>query len=170
MRTLSAARWSFLILTACALTVVHPVIDPSGAQVGAQSTRAVTPTAHHNTDAQGVALKGYDPVAYFTRGAPTPGSATITSTVNGVTYRFATEANRAAFQAAPEQYQPAYGGYCAMGMAGGRKFDIDPTAWRIEDGTLYLNKDPKTQQVWLRDVPGNIRKADAKWPAVIAKP
>jgi hypothetical protein len=57
-----------------------------------------------------------------------------------------------------------------MGVAGGAKFDIDPEAWRIENGRLYLNKDPRTQRVWLRDVPGNIVKADRRWPEVASKP
>lgn len=172
MHQASPSRSIVLALVALSLTALEPASTQTTAVLAAQSMRAPasTPTAHLNTDAQGVALKGYDPVAYFTRGAPTPGLATISTRVNGVTYRFATAANRDAFMADPERYLPAYGGYCAMGMVGGRKFDIDPTAWRIENGTLYLNKDPKTQQSWLRDVPGNIRKADVKWPELIAKP
>ncbi len=88
----------------------------------------------------------------------------------GATYHFANAANRDAFAATPDAYAPQYGGYCAMGVVGGAKFDIDPTAWRVENGRLYLNKDPRTQKVWLRDVPGNIVKADSKWPTVAGKP
>ena len=137
----------------------------------AQAPRATTPTAALatspiNIDADGVALHGYDPVAYFTAGTPTQGRREFSATHVGATYHFASAEHRATFLADPDRYAPQYGGYCAMGVTGGAKFDIDPTAWRVENGKLYLNKDPRTQRVWLRDVPGNIVKADAKWPTV----
>lgn len=135
----------------------------------ASSMSMMTPTAM-NTNKDGVALHGYDPVAYFTAGVPTKGQATFSTSWNGATFHFASASNRDAFVAKPEAYAPQYGGYCAMGVAGGAKFDIDPTAWRVENGRLYLNKDPRTQKVWLRDVPGNIVKADSKWPTVAGKP
>ena len=135
----------------------------------ASSMPMMTPTAM-NTSKDGVALHGYDPVAYFTAGAPTKGQAMFSTSWNGATFHFASAANRDAFVAQPDAYAPQYGGYCAMGVAGGAKFDIDPTAWRVENGRLYLNKDPRTQKVWLRDVPGNIAKADSKWPTVAGKP
>jgi hypothetical protein len=122
-----------------------------------------------NVNADGVAIHGYDPVAYFTAGAPTKGSNTFTATWQGATFQFVSAANRDAFVAKPDAYAPQYGGYCAMGMVGGAKFDVDPSAWRVENGRLYLNKDPRTQRSWLRDVPGHIVKADAKWPTVVAK-
>jgi YHS domain-containing protein len=165
----TGAAMSRLLVLRAARTVLTGVFLSAGA-LSAQSMSTPTRAVHVNTTTEGVALKGYDPVAYFTASAPTPGVPAISATVEGVTYRFASEANKRAFVADPSRYLPQYGGYCAMGMAGGRKFDIDPTAWRVEAGKLYLNKDPATQRVWLRDVPGNIRKADAKWPAVIAKP
>ncbi len=135
----------------------------------AQSGDAATMTAVSaavNVSSAGLALKGFDPVAYFTVGEPTKGTATFATTWQGAAYHFANAANRDAFAAAPEKYAPQYGGYCAMGVAGGAKFDIDPTAWRVENGRLYLNKDKRTQTAWLRDVPGNIVKADLKWPTV----
>jgi YHS domain-containing protein len=127
---------------------------------------AAVATSPVNIDADGVALHGYDPVAYFTLGTPTAGRAEFTAVHAGATYRFASAAHRATFVASPDTYAPQYGGFCAMGVAGGAKFDIDPTAWRVENGKLYVNKDRRTQQVWLRDVPGNIVKADGKWPTV----
>lgn len=123
-----------------------------------------------NVNDTGVAMHGFDPVAYYTAGEPTKGSAAFAATWQGATWHFATAANRGAFLAKPEAYAPQYGGYCAMGVAGGAKFDVDPTAWRIENGRLYLNKDARTQRSWLRDVPGNIVKADEKWPTVRTKP
>jgi len=121
-----------------------------------------------NTNNDGLAIHGYDPVAYFTAGAPTKGAAAFSTTWNGATYHFASAVNRDAFVARPDTYAPQYGGYCAMGIAGGAKFDVDPDAWRVENGKLYLNKDKRTQTMWLRDVPGNIVKADMKWPGVVA--
>ncbi len=136
----------------------------------ASDSAAVASASALNVNSAGVAIHGFDPVAYYTTGEPTKGAASFAATYRGATWHFATAANRGAFLAKPESYAPQYGGYCAMGVAGGAKFDIDPTAWRIENGRLYLNKDPRTQRSWLRDVPGNIVKADEKWPAVKPKP
>ncbi len=67
------------------------------------------------------------------------------------------------FDANPEKYLPAYGGYCAMGVAMGRKFATDPEAFKIVDGKLYLNLNSSIQKVWFRDIPGNIEKANENW-------
>ena len=136
----------------------------------ASDSAAVESATALNVNNAGVAIHGFDPVAYYTTGEPTKGSASFAATYQGATWHFATAANRGAFLAKPESYAPQYGGYCAMGVAGGAKFDIDPTAWRIENGRLYLNKDVRTQRSWLRDVPGNIIMADEKWPTVRSKP
>lgn len=122
-----------------------------------------------NLDASGVTLKGYDPVAYFTDGAPTPGDAAITADHGGATYQFATEANRDTFRADPDQYAPAYGGFCAMAMSLGYKVDIDPEAWKIVDDQLYVQANERAQWVWEEDIPGNIAKADGFWPDVMDK-
>lgn len=124
------------------------------------STRAL------NVDAQGLAVKGYDVVAYFKAGAPTLGKAEFTAAYDGATYRFADAADRDAFRTDPARYAPQYGGFCAMGTAIGRKLDGDPTAWRIVDGKLYLNVDKNVQATWLKDVPGNLVKANANWPQI----
>jgi len=85
----------------------------------------------------------------------------------GATYRFASAAHRDAFLKTPARYIPQYGGYCALGVSGGGKYDIDPSAWRVENGKLYLNKNPSVQKAWLKDIPGYIVKADAKWPTIL---
>jgi len=120
----------------------------------------------YNVDRDGLGLKGYDPVAYFTDGAPAKGKAAFTATHDGVTYRFASAEHRHQFQAEPAKYLPQYGGYCAMGVAMGKKLAIDPEAYRIVDGRLYLNVNKSVQRDWLKDVPGNIARADAAWPAL----
>lgn len=111
-------------------------------------------------------MKGFDPVAYFTMAKPTKGTTEFVSKFNGATFQFASAANRDAFAKEPDKFAPQYGGYCAMGVAYNGKFDIDPDAWRVENGKLYLNKDLKTQQMWCKDIPGNITKADKIWPVL----
>jgi hypothetical protein len=115
------------------------------------------------------AIRGYDPVAYFTQGRPVKGSRQFTRLWNGAEWRFASAENRARFAAAPEKYAPQYGGYCAYGVASGYAVKIEPDAWSIVDGKLYLNYDRSVQEAWKKDVPGYIRKANAHWPAVLAK-
>lgn len=122
------------------------------------------------TDANRVAIHGYDPVAYFTVGAPTPGSASFTSDVNGAIYQFASAENKALFDADPAKYEPAYGGFCAYGASVGKKFETSPDAFKIQGGKLYLNKDKNIQKEWEKDVPGNITKADANWPGIAEGP
>jgi len=115
----------------------------------------------------GVAIRGYDPVAYFTQGAPTKGSDAHRHDWNGTTWHFASEENRAAFAENPEGYAPQYGGYCAWAVAEGYTASTVPEAWRIVDGKLYLNYSRGVQRRWARDIPGNIARGDANWPAVL---
>lgn len=117
-----------------------------------------------NVDASGLALKGHDPLAYFTAARATPGLPQFNASFGGATYRFASASNRDAFVANPAQYAPAYGGFCAMGMALEKKLDVDPQAWRVVDGRLYLNVNKDVQKRWLDDVPGNIAAAEKNWP------
>lgn len=125
--------------------------------------------AQNNVDSSGLALKGYDPVAYFTENKPVPGRADFTALYEGATYRFASAANRDAFAAAPEKYAPQYGGYCAFGLASGYKAPIEPDAWTVVDGKLYLNYNQSVRSRWSSDIPGYVRKADANWPTVRSK-
>ena len=85
------------------------------------------------------AIRGYDPVAYFTQGKPVKGSREYTHQWNGATWRFASAQNRERFAAAPAKYAPQYGGYCAYGVASGYAVKIEPDAWSVVDGKLYLN-------------------------------
>jgi len=122
-----------------------------------------------NVDSSGLALKGYDPVAYFSEKRPVPGKPELTARHEGATYRFASAANRDAFAAAPATYAPQYGGYCAFGMASGYKAPIEPDAWTVVDGKLYLNYNQSVRSRWSSDIPGFLRKADANWPTVRSK-
>lgn len=111
----------------------------------------------------GLALDGYDPVAYQTEQRATPGSAAFTLTHEGAVYRFASEASRAAFEADPARYLPAYGGYCAYGMARGYRAKIDPQAFTVVNGRLYLNYSLEVRDRWSKDIAGYLQKADANW-------
>jgi YHS domain-containing protein len=114
-----------------------------------------------------VAVGGYDPVAFFTDGHPVEGDAQFAMTYQGYEYRFASAEHLAAFRANPTRYLPQYGGYCAWAVAQGRTASGDPRFWRIVDGKLYLNYNADIQQRWASDIPGNIRAANAHWPAVL---
>jgi YHS domain-containing protein len=129
---------------------------------------AVVPgsTSAVNTDAQNLALHGYDAVAYFTDGAPTKGDPKFAATFEGARYQFANEANLKTFQANPAGYTPQFGGFCSMGAVFGEKVDGDPTAWKVVDGKLYLNFNKTVAKRWQEDIPGNIEKAQAKWPQI----
>ncbi|MDH3582373.1 MAG: hypothetical protein OEM91_17340, partial [Hyphomicrobiales bacterium] len=114
----------------------------------------------------GIAVHGYDPVAYFTQSRPVQGSAEFSVVHGGATYRFASADNMKTFKASPAKYVPAYGGFCAYGVSVGAKFDGDPRYWKIVDGKLYLNLNKKIQDTWLKDVPGNIDKAEKTWTKI----
>ncbi len=122
--------------------------------------------AEENYIAGGLGVSGYDPVSYFVDGAPIIGNDAFAAEYDGVVYRFATASNRERFLRNPSSYVPAYGGFCAFGTAMGRKFSGDPTAWKIVDGTLYLNLNKDVQKTWLEDVPEFIKGADHNWPLI----
>ena len=114
----------------------------------------------------GLAIRGYDPVAYFTEQKPIRGSEQFRYSWMGATWLFASAANRDQFAANPAQYAPQYGGYCSYAVSKGHTASIAPEAWRIVDGKLYLNYSKGVQKTWQQDVPGNIHKADQNWPGL----
>lgn len=113
-----------------------------------------------------VGAGGYDVVAYFTEQSAQRGSGWHVAGHEGTTYLFASKENLNAFKKEPEKYLPQYGGYCAFGVAVGKKFYADPTLWKVVDGKLYFNLDAKIQKKFEKDIPGYITKADSKWPTV----
>ena len=117
----------------------------------------------------GAAIRGYDPVAYFTEGKPVKGKPEFAHQWKGATWRFASAANRDRFAAAPEQYAPQYGGYCAYGVASGYAVKTEPDAWSVVEGKLYLNYDRNVQASWVKDTLGYIRKAEANWPRALER-
>ena len=152
---MALSRRSMLGLVPAAALAVPP-----GARLHAQPAPAAV-----NAD-RGIAVRGTDVVAYFTAGAPLPGRAEFSHDWGGATWRFGTAANRDRFAADPARYAPAYGGFCAYAVSEGYTAPIDPAAWRIVDGRLFLNFDRAVQRRWERDMPGRIARADANWPRV----
>lgn len=117
--------------------------------------------------AAGIAIRGADPVAYFTESAYVAGSDAFTHDWQGATWQFASAANRDAFAANPEAYAPQYGGFCAWAVSQGYTAEIDPNAWNVVDGKLYLNFDRRIQQRWEKDISGHIAAANQNWPGVL---
>jgi YHS domain-containing protein len=119
---------------------------------------------------KGLAIRGYDPVAYFTDGRPLMGQERFESSYQGAAWRFASAEHKAAFDADPGRYLPQYGGYCAWAVAAKNEaFPINPAAWRIVDGRLYLNFSQDVQKDWEKDIRGFIAKGDSNWPGLSAR-
>ena len=113
-----------------------------------------------------VGVGGYDLVSYRTGEKPQIGNGNHVVVHDGVTYLFTSKRNKKKFAANPAKYLPAYGGWCAYGVAVGKKFVGDPDVWEIVDGQLYLNRDNKIKGIWVKDIPGYIKTANAKWPGI----
>ena len=110
-----------------------------------------------------VILKGYDPVAYFNQGKAVMGNPSITSTYNGATYLFASREDKAEFDKSPAKFEPQYGGYCAYSMSKGERHDIDPKAFHIYKGKLYVCGTPEQMKEFSANIEANVSKADQNW-------
>ncbi|MEW6221082.1 MAG: YHS domain-containing (seleno)protein [Thermodesulfobacteriota bacterium] len=125
------------------------------------------PPQEINQTSDGLAIHGYDPVAYFLDAGPREGRPEIELRWQGARWRFATREHRQLFQDAPKRYAPQYGGYCAYAVAMGRTADIDPRAWKIAGGRLFLNYDLEVQKTWEAEQARFIAQADRNWPSVL---
>lgn len=114
-------------------------------------------------------LKGYDPVAYFTAGRATKGLEEFEHQWMGAKFRFASQENFALFKKEPEKYAPQYGGYCAYAVSQGYTASVDPEAWDIVSGKLYLNYSKAVQKKWREKRDEYIISADKNWTALKAK-
>lgn len=115
----------------------------------------------------GMAIRGYDPVAYFKAGKPVEGQDTHALKWMGANWRFSSAENMATFEADPHRYAPRYGGYCAYALAQGYIATSVPAAWTIHQGSLYLNYSKRVRRRWQKDKDGYIALADGNWPAVL---
>lgn len=122
-----------------------------------------------NVDKTGLALKGYDPVAYFTENRPVEGNPQFVSTYNGARYQFASAANKNTFDADPAKYEPQFGGFCAYGVSKGYTVPIKVEAFGILNGRLLLQYDLGAREEFNRDPQGNLQKADGNWPKLVEK-
>jgi YHS domain-containing protein len=121
-------------------------------------------------EANGVALGGYDPVAYFEVGKPTQGLMALNHEYRGSIFLFSTHQNRSKFRTAPEKYAPQFGGFCALGTANGYKVKTEPDAFKVVDGKLYFNYNRKVLELWTQDQAGYIKRANENWPEVAKQP
>ncbi|WP_135383476.1 YHS domain-containing (seleno)protein [Vibrio tasmaniensis] len=119
-----------------------------------------------SVDNNDLAIKGYDPVAYFANEGPVKGTSEFTATYKNAIYNFVSSENRDEFRSNPSAYAPQYGGYCAFGVAMGKKFETDPLAWKVEGGKLYLNLDKSVQKRWLENTQEFIQDANSNWTTI----
>lgn len=150
------------------------LLAPAAPAATAQSKPA-RDTRHFNLGAKGLALQGYDPVAYFAEGGgkPREGLATITATHEGVTYRFATEANKAVFLKDPARFEPQYGGWCAYAIPDKNKVEVDPESFVVREGKLYLFYKGffnDTRAKWQKDPADFVKRGDTAWKELTAPP
>jgi YHS domain-containing protein len=128
-------------------------------------------------DKNGVAIGGYDVVAYFESGKAIRGDQQIAKKeVNGLTYLFASTENQKLFEANAQKYLPQYDGYCALGVSYGKKISIDPHTFKLIDGKLYLffngntsNTKVNSLEAWNKNELRLLKKADTLWPDVKKK-
>lgn len=119
-----------------------------------------------NVDENALAIQGYDPVAYFTLNAPTKGDSQYTASYQGATYWFSSANHQSLFKADPAKYAPQYGGYCAFGVSKEKKYSIEPEAFEIVDGKLYLNLNKKVQSIWTKNSQELIVDANGNWQEI----
>lgn len=116
-----------------------------------------------NTDDNRVAIGGYDTVAYFTMGKPTKGDPRFEANWQDARWHFATAEHRDMFVRDPDHYAPRYGGFCAVGLSRGYLSIVDPEAWRVVGGRLFLTFTKKGQDIFQEDIAGTIQKAEKNW-------
>ncbi len=147
---------------AAALAVMSLVFTAVAAQ--AQSDKILI-----NTDRQGVATQGYDPVAFFVEGKPLKGDPRYRLSYRGGIYHFATEDHLEAFRQDPARYEPQFGGYCAWAVSRGYTAPIEIETGQVLDGRLVFNYNREVQRRFNQDAPRNLARADGNWPGLIEK-
>ena len=133
------------------------------------SATALAATDPVNKNFFGTALQGYDAVAYFNEGRAIKGKDEFRHDWMGAKWYFSSAANRDEFAKNPEKYAPQFGGYCAWAVGHGYTANIDPEAWKIVEGKLYLNYDKRVQKMWEQEQDHGIKKGHENWPKLIKK-
>ncbi len=116
-----------------------------------------------------IGARGYDLTTFFTSEKPAHGTGHHVASHDGVDYLFTSDENKKIFEANPEKFLPAFGGFCAFGASVGKKFVADPDVYDIVDNKLYFNLDTKIRAIWAKDLNGNIKKAESNWKTIAAK-
>jgi len=119
-----------------------------------------------NKQSNGLAIKGYDAVAYFNEGKAVKGRSEFQHEWMGAKWYFASAANRDLFAKSPEKYAPQFGGYCAWAVSNNYVYDADPEIWKVVEGKLYFNYNQSARRMWEQDIPGRIRKGQENWPSL----
>jgi len=122
-----------------------------------------------NLDQAGVAIQGYDPVAFFTDRKPVKGKSEFPARHNGATYFFASKEHQTLFKQDPAKYEPAFGGYCAFGVSKNKLVEIDIEAFQIVDGKLLMQYSKDVRDNFNKDTQGNLTKANTNWPGLVGK-
>ena len=122
-----------------------------------------------NLDKNGLAIQGYDPVAFFTGSKPVKGRPEFQSTHKGAAYLFASREHKELFDNDPAKYEPAFGGYCAYGVSRNKLVEIDVNAFQIVGGRLLLQYSKGVRDDFNEDTQGNLRKAEQNWPVLLQK-
>ena len=123
----------------------------------------------NNLNGNGVALQGYDPVAFFTDNRPVKGDQRFQTQYHGATYYFASAEHKATFEKEPAKYEPQFGGFCAYGAGRGKTVPIKIEAWQIVNGRLLMQYDLDVKGKFNSDPQGNLSKADKNWPGLVEK-
>jgi YHS domain-containing protein len=151
------------------ISLAASILVAAGGLSSAAQAVVQTSASAVDTDEHGLAMQGYDPVAYFSEGAPHQGDPRFKLNHDGATYYFASADNLKRFKKNPTAYLPQYGGFCAMGTAMHQKLEGDPKVWHIVDKKLYINFNPDVDRRWSDDVPLNISRANTNWPEIKAQ-
>ena len=122
-----------------------------------------------NLDRNGLALQGYDPVAFFEGNKPLKGKVEFMSVYRGATYHFVSAAHKALFDKEPAKYEPAFGGFCAYGVSRNKLVEIDPEAFQIMNDRLLLQYSKSVRNDFNKDPQGNLTKASANWPGLVER-
>jgi len=156
-----------LLFVAGAVTAAGAAVLVSTRGLGLLGERFVEYAPEPVFTQDGLAIRGYDPVAYFTERRPVAGDPAFSLEWNGARWRFASQENRDVFSANPGTYAPQYGGFCAWAVAAkGKLYSTQPANWSIVGGRLYLNFNDDIQRRWEKDIPGFIAEADRRWPLI----
>ena len=158
-------RTTKLLLATITALAAAGCLGPTGTAVGGESG----PRVLVNRDRDGLAVQGYDVVAYFTESRAVKGDPRYREEHGGATYQFASADNQALFEADPQKYVPQFGGYCAYAASINKVSPIDPEFWEIVNGRLLLQHNQKAWDLWHKDPAGNLVKADANWPGLVER-